>query len=70
MVEKGRLRLFGCGPAGRHPLVRLDRHLSRSNAPFDTLHRGALTRVGPTQLLGDGLRLSAETVVEVVGASG
>ena len=70
MVEKGRLRLFGCGPAGRHPLVRLDRHLSPSNAPFDTLHRGALTRLSPTQLLGDGLRLSAETAVEAVDASG
>ena len=70
MVEKGRLRLFGCGPAGRHPLVRLDRHLSPSNAPFDTLHRGGLTRLAPTQLLGDGLRLSAATVVEVVGDRG
>jgi hypothetical protein len=70
MVEKGRLRLFGCGPAGRHPLVRLDRHTSATNAPFDTLHRGALTRLAPTQLLGDGLRLSTETVVEVVGDGG
>jgi hypothetical protein len=69
MVEKGRLRLFGCGPAGRHPLVRLDRHTSSTNAPFDTLHRGALTRIAPTQLLGDGLRIAAETVVEVVGDS-
>ena len=66
MVEKGRLRLFGCGPAGRHPLVRLDRHASPRNAPFDTLHRGAITRISPTQHLGDGLRLSAETVVELV----
>jgi hypothetical protein len=66
MVEKGRLRLFGCGPAGRHPLVRLDRHTSPRNAPFDTLHRGAITHIAPTQLLGDGLRLSAETVVELV----
>jgi len=69
MVEKGRLRLFGCGPAGRHPLVRLDRHTSSSNAPFDTLHRGGLARLAPTQLLGDGLRLSPETVVEAVGDS-
>ncbi len=66
MIEKGRLRLFGCGPAGRHPLVRLDRHVSPSNAPFDTLHRGSITRVGPTQLLGDGLRLSTESVVQLV----
>jgi hypothetical protein len=66
MVEKGRLRLFGCGPAGRHPLVRLDRHTSPQNAPFDTLHRGSITRISPTQLLGDGLRLSAESVVQAI----
>jgi hypothetical protein len=66
MVEKGRLRLFGCGPAGRHPLVRLDRHTAPRNAPFDTLHRGDITHIAPTQLLGDGLRLSAETTVELV----
>jgi len=63
MVEKGRLRFFGCGPAGRHPLVRLDRHLSPKNAPFDTLHRGSVTRIAPTQSLGDGLRLSPDTAV-------
>jgi hypothetical protein len=63
MVEKGRLRLFGCGPAGRHPLVRLDRHVSPSNAPFDTLHRGSIARVAPTYLAGDGLRLTSESVV-------
>jgi SAM-dependent methyltransferase len=63
MVEKGRLRLFGCGLGGRHPLVRLDRHASISNAPFDALHRGSTTRISPTQLLGDGLRLSPDTTV-------
>jgi hypothetical protein len=63
MVEKGRLRLFGCGPAGRHPLVRLDRHGSAFNAPFDALHRGDIARVSSTQLLGDGLRLSPESIV-------
>lgn len=69
MIEKGRLRLFGCGPVGRHPLVRLDRHVSPSNAPFDTLHRGSVTRISPTQLLGDGLRLSTETTVARMNSS-
>jgi hypothetical protein len=69
MIEKGRLRLFGCGPAGRHPLVRLDRHVSPSNAAFDTLHRGDLVSISPTQPLGDGLRLSPETTVARINSS-
>ena len=67
MIEKGRLRLFGCGPAGRHPLVRLDRHHSAANAPFDALHRGAVTRISPTNVAGDGLRLTPDAVVRLVG---
>jgi hypothetical protein len=67
MVEKGRLRLFGCGPAGRHPLVRLDRHTSPSNAAFDRLHRGSIVRIAPTTLAGDGLRLTPETAVHIGG---
>jgi SAM-dependent methyltransferase len=63
MVEKGRLRLFGCGPAGRHPLVRLDRHASPSNAPFDTLHRGDIAKIAGTQMAGDGLRIAADSTV-------
>jgi hypothetical protein len=63
LVEKGRLRLFGCGPAGRYPLVRLDRHRSASNAAFDRLERGQLASVAGTTVAGDGLRLGPETVV-------
>lgn len=61
--EKGRLRLFGCGASGRHPLVRLDRHRSPTNAPFSDLLRGEAADVAPTHLEADGLRLTAETVV-------
>jgi SAM-dependent methyltransferase len=63
LVEKGRLRIYGCGPAGRHPLVRLDRHHSKTNAPFDDLERGDLARVTPTEAANDGLRLTPTTVV-------
>ena len=42
IVEKGRLRLWGCGPAGRHPLVRLDRDRTPANAGFDEAARGDL----------------------------
>jgi SAM-dependent methyltransferase len=69
MVEKGRLRLFGCGPAGRQPLVRLDRHASPSNAPFDTLHRGDVANIAGTQMAGDGLRIAADSTVTRQGWS-
>jgi len=63
LPEKGRLRLYGCGPAGRHALVRLDRHASPSNAAFEELVRGDVATVTRPAFAGDGLRVSAETVV-------
>jgi hypothetical protein len=64
LEEKGRLRLYGCGPAGRHPLVRLDRHHSDSNAAFADAARGDLIRIRGTTTAGDGLRVGAEALVE------
>ncbi|HEY2902806.1 MAG TPA: small ribosomal subunit Rsm22 family protein [Polyangia bacterium] len=63
LAEKGRLRIFGCGPAGRQPLVRLTRHESDSNAAFADLERGDLARVARTTFARDGLRITEETVV-------
>jgi hypothetical protein len=63
LPEKGRLRIYGCGPAGRHPLVRLDRHASPSNAAFDELERGDVARVSGTTEAQDGRRVTAESVV-------
>ena len=64
LEEKGRLRVYGCGPAGRHSLVRLDRHHTESNAAFADVARGDLIRVQGTSSAGDGLRVGAECVVE------
>jgi Mitochondrial small ribosomal subunit Rsm22 len=64
MVEKGRLRLFGCGPAGRHALVRLDRERTADNADFDRAHRGDIIVVGKTEPAGDGLRVTGATRVD------
>lgn len=64
MVEKGRLRLFGCGPAGRHPLVRLDRERTEDNAEFDQARRGDIIVVGKTEPAGDGLRVTGATRVD------
>jgi hypothetical protein len=61
--EKGRTRLFGCGPAGRHPLVRLTRERSEANAPFDAAARGDVIAITSPGQSGDGLRISRESAV-------
>jgi ribosomal protein RSM22 (predicted rRNA methylase) len=65
MLEKGRLRLYGCGPSGRQALVRLSRHRSPANAAFDALRRGDVARVARTTYARDGLRITDETTVSV-----
>lgn len=71
LPEKGKLRFFGCGAAGRHPLVRLDRDAADRNAAFDSLERGDVVRFGSLVASGDGRRLGKETdvVVEVSATS-
>jgi ribosomal protein RSM22 (predicted rRNA methylase) len=64
LPEKGRLRIFGCGPAGRHPLVRLDRERSAENQELDQVARGDLLVAGPTEKAGDGLRITQATKVQ------
>jgi hypothetical protein len=66
LPEKGRLRLFGCGPAGRHPLVRLDRHHTAANQALDDAARGDVIRVQNTIPAGDGLRIGSEATVEIL----
>jgi len=63
LPEKGKLRYFGCGPAGRHALTRLDRDVSPANAAFAALERGDVVRLGPTTLAGDGRRVGPDTEV-------
>jgi SAM-dependent methyltransferase len=64
LVEKGRLRFFGCGPSGRDALVRLDRHRTPANRAFDQAVRGDLIRIQGLATAGDGRRLGADTIVE------
>ena len=64
LPEKGRLRLFVCGPLGRHPLIRLTRYRSRENAAFDRAVRGdALSIGGELEEAADGLRVTAQSTV-------
>ncbi|HET6282985.1 MAG TPA: small ribosomal subunit Rsm22 family protein [Polyangia bacterium] len=63
LLEKGRLKFYGCGPVGRQPLIRLDRHRNQRNAAFDDLQRGDVARISRTTFARDGLRIVAETTV-------
>lgn len=64
--EKGRLRIWGCGPVGRHALVLQIRDRGIHNEAFETITRGDRIRVVPTRQAGDGLRLMGDTRVEIL----
>jgi hypothetical protein len=64
LVEKGRLKVFGCGPSGRHPYVRLDRAASTANAAFDELERGDVATISGAAEAADGRRITADTAVQ------
>ena len=63
LPEKGRLRLFVCGPTGRHPLLRLGRHQSNANAPLDRVVRGDAVALENGERADDALRVTADTIV-------
>jgi hypothetical protein len=62
--EKGRLKIFGCGSAGRHAIVRLDRAASPGNAAFADLEGGDVVTLEGCASAGDGLRVGPEARVE------
>jgi ribosomal protein RSM22 (predicted rRNA methylase) len=64
MKDKGRLRFFACGPAGRLQVMRLDRDRGASNQAIDEIVRGDLVRVAGGLLRPDGLRCTAVSSVE------
>jgi SAM-dependent methyltransferase len=67
LPEKGRLRIYGCGPTGRHPLIRLTRHRAPPNAALDGAVRGDAISVQEA-VAGDGdLRITAETTISAAG---
>jgi hypothetical protein len=68
LPEKGRQRLFGCGPAGRTAIVRLDRERSEANAAFGAAERGQLLSIDGAATAGDGLRVEKQTAVAQVPA--
>jgi SAM-dependent methyltransferase len=64
MKDKGRLRFFACGPAGRLLLTRLDREHAPANQLLDDLARGDLIRIEGALAQTDGLRCRRDTRVE------
>ncbi|HEX3905033.1 MAG TPA: small ribosomal subunit Rsm22 family protein [Polyangia bacterium] len=63
LPEKGRLRLFVCGPQGRHPLIRLTRFRARENAAFDRAVRGDAISISDVEQAADGLRVTPQSSV-------
>ena len=63
MKDKGRLRRFGCGPAGRLLMTRLDRDRESSNALFDEVERGDVIRIVGATAQSDGLRCGRDCTV-------
>jgi len=66
MKDKGRLRFFACGPAGRLLVTRLDRECSPGNQLLDEIERGDVVRVQDGNLLSDGLRCVRSTAISRV----
>jgi SAM-dependent methyltransferase len=65
LPEKGRLKLYACGPTGRDAFVRLDRHESPANAWFAQLVRGDVARIAGAVEATDGMRVVAATAVKL-----
>ena len=63
LPEKGRLKLYACGPTGRHAYIRLDRHESPANTAFADLVRGDVARIAGATPASDGMRVEATTAV-------
>jgi hypothetical protein len=64
LPEKGRLKLYACGPTGRDSYVRLDRNESPANAGLADLVRGDVARIAGATKANDGMRVEATTAVK------
>jgi len=64
LPEKGRLKLYACGPDSRHAYIRLDRNETPANAAFGKLVRGDVARIAGATEATDGMRVEATTAVK------
>lgn len=60
LKDKGRLRLFVCGPSGRHQIMRLDRDRTAANQALDQARRGDVLIVPESLALGDDARIGPQ----------
>jgi hypothetical protein len=66
MAEKGREKLWGCGPRGRFLITRLSRHRARANAAWDEIARGDVVRFDSLEERTSELRVGADCGVSIV----
>ena len=66
MKDKGRLRFFACGPAGRLLITRLDRDRSSPNQLLDEIERGAMISIAGASAQTDGLRCGSASVISAL----
>lgn len=64
MVEKGRMKIWVCGPRGRVLLDRQDKHRTEANALLDVLQRDDLLTVRGAEEKPGNLRVLETTAVE------
>lgn len=60
LKDKGRLRLYLCGPRGRHQVMRLDRDRTAANQALDQARRGDVLIVPDSLALGDNARIGPQ----------
>ncbi|HXU06158.1 MAG TPA: small ribosomal subunit Rsm22 family protein [Polyangia bacterium] len=65
LPEKGRLKLYACGPTGRHAFIRLDRNEAPPNAAFAKLVRGDIARIAGAIDANDGMRVEPTTAIAI-----
>jgi len=64
--DKGRLRFFVCGVAGRFALMRLDRDRSATNQALDRARRGDIVVLPNVLVQDDGIRIVADALVGMI----
>ncbi len=67
LKDKGRLRLFICGPSGRHQIMRLDRDRTPANQVLDRARRGDILVLVESLVLGDDTRIGPQIALALEG---
>ncbi len=65
LKDKGRLRFFVCGAAGRFVLMRLDRDRSAANQALDRARRGDIMVLPNALVRDDRIRIAADSTVGI-----